>query len=183
MAGSLVLVDEYTVSSGLASVTIGGGTSSTSGIDFAIDSTYNVYQLIINGLETDTDSSSVQIRVTTSGTPDDDSQYDEAAKQFKAYTTYADNSDTNETSWGFNTIGTTSGSAFNLIAYLYNFPNASEYSFASFEAATADTTVDFRGKHGGGVHTVASASDGINVFLSTGGNIDSGQFRLYGLSK
>ena len=66
---------------------------------------------------------------------------------------------------------------------MFNFANSSEYSFATFEATTADTTLDFRGIQGGGVHTVASASDGINVFLSTGGNIDGGTLSLYGLKK
>ena len=183
MAGSLFLVDKVTVSSAVSSVTIGGGSSGSSSYNFTIDSTYNVYKLIIYGLRADTDSSSAQIRVTKSGTAQSDSEYDEAAKQFKAYNTFTDNSDTNATSWGFNQIGTTSGSAFCLTAYLFNFANASEYSFATFEAATSDTTIDFRGKQGGGVHTVASASDGINVFLSTGGNIDSGELKLYGIKK
>jgi len=172
MAGSLILVDSETVSSGVSSVSLTG-----------INSTYDVYELIISGLEADTNMSAVKIRVTKSGTADSTSNYDEASKQFKAYNTFTNDSDTNATSWGFNTIGTTSGSAFNLTAYLFNFANASEYSFVTFENATADTTTDFRGKQGGGVHTVASASDGINVFLSTGGNIDSGEFKLYGLRK
>tara|TARA_R100001015_G_C4489645_1_gene67626 strand:- start:96 stop:614 length:519 start_codon:yes stop_codon:yes gene_type:complete len=172
MAGSLVLVDSETVSSGVSAVTLTN-----------INSTYDVYKLIISGLEADTDSSSVQIRVTKSGTAQSDSEYDEVAMQFKAYTTFANNSDTNATSWGFNAVGTTSGSAFNLTAYLFNFDNASEYSFATFEATTSDTTIDFRGNQGSGVHTVASASDGVSIHLSTGGNIDSGEFKLYGLRK
>ena len=172
MAGSLIKIDEEIVTSAVGSVTLTG-----------IDSTYNVYKLIINGLEADTNQSAVKIRVTKSGTADSTSNYDEATKQFKAYNTFTNDSDTNATSWGFNTIGTQSGSAFNLTAYLFNFTNASEYSFVTFENATADTTTDFRGKQGGGVHTVASASDGINVFLSTGGNIDGGTFTLYGLKK
>ena len=172
MAGSLIKIAESTVSSGVSSVSLVG-----------IDSTYDVYKLIISGLEADTNQSAVQIRVTKSGTADTTSNYDEASKQLKAYNTFTDNSDANDTEWGFNAIGTTSGSAFNLTAYLFNFANASEYSFVTFENATADTTTDFRGKQGGGVHTVASASDGINVFLSTSGNIDGGTFTLYGLKK
>ena len=172
MAGSLIKIDEEIVTSGVSSVTLVG-----------IDSTYNVYQLLISGLEAATNSSTVQIRVTKSGTAQSDSEYDEASKELKAYNTFANQSGVNLTSWGFNAIGTTSGSAFNLTAYLFNFADASEYSFATFEATTSDTTLDFRGKQGGGVHTVESASDGINVFLSTGGNIDGGTFQLFGLRK
>jgi hypothetical protein len=172
MAGSLIKIDEEIVSSAVTSVTLTG-----------IDSTYDVYQLIISGLEADTNSSTVQIRVTKSGTAQSDSEYDEATKELKAYNTFTNQSNTNATFWEFNQVGTPSGSTFNLTAYLFNFANASEYSFATFEATTSDTTIDFRGKQGGGVHTVASASDGINVFLSTSGNIDSGRFVLYGLKK
>ena len=38
------------------------------------------------------------------------------------------------------------------------------------------------GPTGGGVHTVGSASDGVN-FQWNNGNIDSGKFVLYGLKK
>ena len=177
MAGSLNLVDKFTVSSGVSSVTIGGGSSGSSSYNFAIDSTYDVYKLIISGLEADTDSSTVQIRVTKSGTAQTDSEYDKACMQLKAYNTFTNDSGTNATFWDFNQIGTTSGSTFDLTAYLFNFANA-EYSFTTFEAATSDTTIDFRGNQGGGVHTVASASDGVNWQFSSG-NITSGTFTLY----
>ena len=171
MAGSLVLVDSETVSSGVSAVTVTG-----------IDSTYDVYKLIISGLEAATDSSTVQIRVTKSGTAQTDSEYDKACMQLKAYNTFTNDTGTNATFWDFNQIGTTSGSTFDLTAYLFNFANASEYSFATFEAATSDTTIDFRGNQGGGVHTVAEANDGVNFFF-TSGNIESGEFKLYGLKK
>ena len=44
MAGSLAQVDTFTISSALSEVIIGGGSSSTSGIDFAIN-TDDVYML------------------------------------------------------------------------------------------------------------------------------------------
>ena len=46
MSGSLVLVDEFTVSSAVSTVTIGGGSSGSSSFNFSIDSTFNVYKLI-----------------------------------------------------------------------------------------------------------------------------------------
>ena len=45
MSGSLVLVDEFTTSSAVASVTIGGGSSGSSSYNYAIATTYNVYLL------------------------------------------------------------------------------------------------------------------------------------------
>ena len=172
MAGSLIKIDEEIVTSAVASVTLTG-----------IDSTYDVYKFIINGITADTDSSLIKIRVTKSGTPDTTSNYDEAAKQLKAFAVFVNNSDTNATSWGLNNIGTNANSSSHITAYLFNFANASEYSFVTLEENTADTSTNVRGKQGGGVHTVASASDGVNVFLSTGGNIDGGTFTLYGLKK
>ena len=172
MAGSLIKIAETTVSSATASVTLTG-----------IDSTYDVYKFIINGLTADTDSSVVKIRVTKSGTADTTSNYDRAGKQLKAFSTFADNASTNETAWNINNAGTPTNSAVNSTFYLFNFANASEYSFATFEEVTFDTGTNTRGLQGGGVHTVASASDGVNVFLSTGGDIDGGTFTLYGLKK
>ena len=172
MAGSLIKIAETTVSSSTASVTLTG-----------IDSTYDVYKFIINGITADTDSSLIQIRVTKSGTADTTSNYDEASKQLKAFSSFVNNSDTNATSWGLNNVGTNANSSSHIIAYLFNFANTSEYSFVTLEENTSDTSTNVRGKQGGGVHTVASASDGINVFLSTGGNIEGGTFTLYGLKK
>ena len=172
MAGSLIKIAETTVSSGVSSVTLTG-----------IDSTYDVYKFIINGITADTDSSLIEIRVTKSGTADTTSNYDEAAKQLKVFSSFVNNSDTNATSWGLNNVGTNANSSSHIIAYLFNFANASEYSFVTFEENTSDSSLNVRGKQGGGVHTVASASDGVNVFLSTGGNIEAGTFTLYGLKK
>ena len=51
MSSSLVLLDEFTISSALANVTIGGGSSGSSGLNYSIDDTYNVYKLTVNNLQ------------------------------------------------------------------------------------------------------------------------------------
>ena len=76
MAGSLIKIDEFTVSSAVASVTIGGGSSGSSGLN-TIDSTYDVYKLVVSSLKPVTDAVTVQMRFTASGTPDSSSNYDE----------------------------------------------------------------------------------------------------------
>ena len=43
MSGSLIKVDEFTVTSALSDVIIGGGSSGSSTENFAIDNTYDVY--------------------------------------------------------------------------------------------------------------------------------------------
>ena len=58
MAGSLVLINEVTVTSG-ATMTITG-----------IDSTYDVYVLQFNDVVADTDNKDLRFRFTVSGTAD-----------------------------------------------------------------------------------------------------------------
>ena len=69
-----------------------------------------------------------------------------------------------------------------MVLYLFNFPNANEYSFITQETTQISSSGLFRGRQGGAVHTVASASDGME-FKMASGNIASGRFVLYGLRK
>jgi hypothetical protein len=64
MAGSLIKIQETTVTSAVASVTLTG-----------IDSTYDVYQLVINDLTPVTINADMKLRVTESGTPNTTSNY------------------------------------------------------------------------------------------------------------
>ena len=174
MAGSLIKIDEEIVTSAVASVTLTG-----------IDSTYDVYMLKVNNAELDSGTQqSIAIRVTVSGTADSTANYDSAAKNMRSSTSFVNESATNRTSFQFaNQLSTATQSQSNAILYLFNFNNASEYSFGTNE------TVDFRynselfGRAGGFVHTVAQACDGVNIFCVSGANIDSGTFTLYGLKK
>ena len=70
----------------------------------------------------------------------------------------------------------------NSIFYLFNFNNASEYSFCTMEETIRNDSGHLRGFQGGGVLTVAQATDGVNYSFSSG-NIASGTFTLYGLKK
>ena len=45
------------------------------------------------------------------------------------------------------------------------------------------STPQLFGEAGGGVHKVASASDGISFFWESGATFSSGQMTLYGLKK
>ena len=124
MAGSLIKIDEEIVTSAVASVSLTG-----------IDSTYDVYKVVINNCEIDTGTTShILCRVTVSGTPDTTANYDRARKQLRADTTFANSSATNETySFIGQAINSTSNYQVNLNMYLFNFNNASEYSFATLE--------------------------------------------------
>ena len=187
MAGSLVLVDEYTVSGTPAAITIGGGSSGSSSYNYAMDTTYNVYMLVITGLTVSADDAPL-MRVTKSGTSQEDANYDEAKEYFKSDTS-------------FSTIAAAGGTKIDCMAtidsgisagggngtyYLFNFPNTSEYSFVTIDGAHFQATDDtVRGFQGGFVHTVASASDGLligvnNYVTST---LTGGNFKLFGIGK
>ena len=167
MAGSLVKVDEEIVSSSVSSVSLVG-----------IDSTFNVYALVLNNMTVST-TAFMYWRVTKSGTADTTANYDLAMKQLSTDRAFSNFNGTNQTQWGIDAMTNTDN--LNGIFYLFNFANASEYSFATWEQ-TKNEGGNLRAEQGGGVHTVASASDGMLVTLDTG-TIDSGTFSLYGLKK
>ena len=166
MAGKLIQVDTETVTSAVASVTLTG-----------IDSD-DVYMLTISGA-VPTSPSDGKIRVTKGGTPQSDSEYDLAFKGLRTDTTFTNLSSTNEADiryiGGWSTVSTSSVGG-NAIVYLYNFNSSSEYSFLTSETVTMWSGGTL-GTQGGGVHTVASASDGIQFFYAS--NLTAGTFTLY----
>ena len=171
MEGSLVLIQETTVSSATASVSLVG-----------IDSTFDVYKVVYDNVQCDTDAQNFRIRVTKSGSADTTSNYDQAYKKLDSSTTFGNRSNTNQSYWETEELGTATQEQNNGVLYLFNFNNSSEYSFITVEESTFNTAQQLTGRQGGGVHTVASASDGIQ-FLMESGNIDNGTFTLYGLKK
>ncbi len=173
MAGSLIKIDEEIVTSAVASVTLTG-----------IDSTYDVYMVQYHNAIPNTDSSGFRFRVTVSGTADTTANYDTANKQLASDTTFVNNSGTNATEFGIITLGTAGNESSNGVMYLFNFNNASEYSFVTYETTDRNTNGALRGSQGGGVHTVTQACDGVQFFFSNSSTFASGStFTLYGLAK
>ena len=168
--GKLVQVATNTVSSAVASVTLTG-----------IDSD-DVYMVAVNNVLPDTDSASLLARFTVSGTADTSSNYDRAYKNLRGDSAFSNINYTNNAYVDLGTLGTAGQEMSNAIQYLYNFNNASEYSFWSIEASNRNNSGHLRGFQGGGVLTVAQATDGVSYFM-TSGNITSGTFKLYGLKK
>ena len=171
MAGSLIKIDEEIVSSAVASVTLTG-----------IDSTYDVYKFVGNNITPSTDNVSLFGRITKSGSADTTANYDVAYKNLYANGSFSNSSNTNETSINFSNNGTGTSESQQIILYLFNFANSSEYSFITREHLRLGSTAELFGQQGGIVHTVASASDGLH-FYQASGNIASGTFTLYGLKK
>ena len=187
MAGSLVLVDTFTVSSSTASVIIGGGSSGSSSLNYAMDDTYDVYKLVITNLRPSADDAP-KMRVTKSGSPDATANYDRAHKYLKADTSHTNAGSTDGTKFDcMTTVDAASTASGNGIYYLFNFANSSEYSFGTYSEGhiqAVENTV--RALQGGFTHTVASASDGIFVAFdnyASGSTTEEGKFSLYGLKK
>ena len=172
MAGSLIKIDEEIVTSAVASVSLLG-----------IDSTYDVYMVKYNNLTTDTDNRQVRLRFTVSGTSDSSANYDGAYKDLRAATSFANVSQLNFAEFRHNAIGTGTSETSNGILYLFNFNNASEYSFYTLEETMVSLVPEARGRQGGGVLTVAQATDGVYFFLEGSANYTAGTFTLYGLKK
>ena len=172
MAGSLIKIAETTVTSAVASVTLTG-----------IDSTYDVYMVRFNNVTPDTNDVAFQLRFTVSGTPDTSANYDRAQKRFRTSTTFNNVSNTNLTSLSLSgNLGTGTSEVANGIHYLFNFNNASEYSFFTNEETIVRHDTETEGRQGGGVLTVAQATDGVQYFLGSG-NISAGTFTLFGFKK
>ncbi len=171
MSGSLILVEEVVVSSGVSSVILN-----------TIDTTYNVYIVKTVGLKTSNDNVELRIRVGTSGTLDSDSEYDYTNKNLRADTTFGSFGFQNQTNWFAMQVGTGTQEQFNSTHYLFNFANSSNFSYITNEIVGYNTSGTLTGQQGGGVHTVNEANDSIG-FVTSAGTITAGKFQLFGLRK
>ena len=176
MSGSLILIDETTVTSSTSSVTLGGANW---------DSSFNVYKVIVSNVVTDTDTKALHFRhLDSSNNPITTADYDVAFKVLRSDTTYEDAYGTNQT-FGFivdNYIGTETGEVANGVLYLFDSNNASEHTFHTVESVYRNNSGHLRGAQGGGMLTSNVVTKGVSIFI-TGGNIASGKFSLYGLKK
>jgi hypothetical protein len=174
MSGSLIKIHEVTVTSAVSSVTLGGS-------DW--DSSYDVYMVKFSNLKPTTDNVLNRVRILVSSSPVITAEYDSANKGLRSDTTFDNNASVNQAYWEFDRSGNATGENTNATLYLFNFNNASEYNFITTEFSGSSPFDLIYGATGGGVHTVAQASNGIQFFFSSG-NIDTGsKFTLYGLKK
>ena len=172
MAGSLVKIDKKIASSD-SSVTLTG-----------IDSTYDVYLLVINNMHPSVANADLGIRVTEGGTANTTSNYDGAYRFFRTASSFGNTALPNEDKFGTGSYigaGDTGDRAVG-VHYIFNAPNSSEYTFITHERVQTAESNELTGEQGGGVFTVASAVDGVHIFISSG-NMETGTFTLYGLKK
>ena len=170
MAGSLIKIGRVTAGGSSATLTITG-----------IDSTYNVYMVHVKNIVPASDAT-IAWRITKGGSIQTDSNYDNARQDMPNTASFQDNEAQNATSVTNADIEST-GDGFYANFYLFNFPNASEYSLGTFEHVAYVSTPQVFGGAGAFSHTVASASDGLSFYFTSGANIASGELVLYGLKK
>jgi hypothetical protein len=166
MAGSLVQVATNTVSGAVSAVALTGINSD------------DVYMVSFNNVVGVTNNVGLQIQLTKSGSAQSDANYDYSYKNLRADTTFSNTGGTNQTAISLGNTGTSTSESSQGIVYLYNFNSGSKYSYFVHETAHFNATPFLTGAQGGIVHTVASASDGVNFKMSSG-NINSGTFTLY----
>ena len=163
---------------GLVQVATNTVSSAVSGVILTGIDSDDVYMVAFNNVVGATNNVGLQIQLTKSGTAQSDSEYDYAYKNLRTDTTYSNTSGTNQTAISLGNTGTSTSESSQGIIYLYNFNSSSEYSFFTNETCHFNATPFLTGAQGGIVHTVASASDGVNFKMSSG-NIDSGTFTLF----
>lgn len=174
MSGSLVLIDSETVSGAVASVTLGGTNW---------DSSYDVYKVVVNNLECDTDTKAVNFRFLDSSNATINTGYSVAFVTFKANTSFSDDYGTlTQAPFTDLYIGTGTGEQANGILYIFSANNASEYTHYTQEISYLNNSGVLTGNQGGGNLTSAEVTKGVSIFMS-GGNIDKGDFKLYGYKK
>jgi hypothetical protein len=173
MSASLVLLDEQNAD-GSSVVTLS-----------PLDSTYNVYMLIFQNVVPSTDNTQLVMRFRNSSGDVSSSNYDFAHRVLKTYSDPDDDSDTGETGFDLTDqeLGTGTGEVGYGIVYLFNTQNSSEYSFYTIEATCIDDNGYLFGNQGGGVLRVAEQHTGVSFLDNTGGNMASGNFKLYGIVK
>ena len=176
MAGDLVFLKSVTASDD-ASITLGT-------TDW--DSSYNVYMVVLSDVTPATDDVRMYMRFTktTDNSVDNSSNYDFAEMTVKTYSAFEKNEQQNDDAFILmgQELGTGTSETANGVLYLFNFNNASEYSFFTMEMTCVDDSEYLHGAQGSGSLTVAQATNGVNFYMGSG-NIASGEFKLYGLRK
>ena len=173
----LVERDYFEISSAVASVKIGAGSSGSSTHNFAIN-TNNPYILIMTDVQVVTDNQPLNFRVTESGTSQDDGEYDKSYSFLKSYASFSETGTTNADHWFLGQIGTPAQEQVNGVITIYNAFDSNEHTMFQHESSYWTSLSKLAGAIGSGVYTQASSVDGFEIF-ATSGNLDKGKFVLY----
>jgi hypothetical protein len=132
----------------------------------------------MNNVQCATDNKDMRIQLkngATTLTP-----YSRASKDLRPDIAFGNNSVSGATRFDINAAtGNGTAETGQGIFYLYNFQNASEYSFITYETNYQTYTGTMIGQQGGGVVQQASACDTIVFYWESASNFSSGTFTLY----
>ena len=164
------LVDSYTVSGTVGTVTLTG-----------MDSTYDVYCLIINGL-TQTSGTTHVYRFQASGTDLTGSNYNKTGQKV-AVGSIADVGDQN-IAWLYPDNSASGSAPFSTVNYIYNANVSNAYTLMTIKAISTNANYILQG---GGLYKVETATDGISIHAYNttvgDGTFSGGNFQLFGLPK
>ncbi len=150
--------------------TVSDGTATTLKVT-GIDSD-DVYLLVLKLIQTENGNETINMRVTKSGTADTTSNYD---RGYRVLTSSSGSNNSYQNGTGgriMENVNNANGGGQGLF-YLYNFNSSDEYSYWTIENVCTVSNQS-AGQAGGGGHTVASASDGIEVYGSSSGTFING---------
>lgn len=170
MPGSLVKIQETSVSSATASVTLSG-----------INSTYDVYYIEYNNVKPVNDVVTLNLRVTESGTANSTSNYDTSYTLLRSTTSfyYAGGENADKGLITGDTTGTNTGEEVSGFLYVFNANDSGKATNFSNENNFIEHNGNFQATSGQITFTNTSAVDGVQ-FLFSAGNIASGNFKIYG---
>lgn len=180
MSGSLIKLQDVTVSSSTPSVTLGGNNW---------DSSYDVYSIIFNNVVGDTDATYLCARITigtpSPGTPITSADYYRSGKGLYSSATFLNTGQPTSNQWLINGVGQAgiaTQEQHNGLMYLYNFNSTTDFPMITSELTTRIADATLYGEQGGGTCAVnGNARDGLQFYFLSG-NITSGSFKLYGLN-
>jgi hypothetical protein len=163
---------------GLVQVATNTVTSGVSYVDIIGTTTDDVYMITLSGVNVSTDQDLFS-RVLKSSSPDTTSTYDGADKTLRNDTTFGNSGYQNQDHFFNDYLGDGVDEMGNMIFYLYNFNDSSEYSYLTVESCCVDNAnPKLKGRQGGQAHTTASASNGMRYYVASG-TITAGTFTLY----
>lgn len=169
MAGSIGHIQTQTVTSSVAEVA------------FTNIDEDGIYMVAFTNVQCATDNKDMRIQLkngSTTLTP-----YDRGSKDLRTDISYSNNSVDGATRFDINNAtGNSTGETGQGIFYLFNFNNANEYSYLTYETNYLTYTGGMIGQQGGGVVRQASACDTIKFYWESAANFTSGTFALYRIS-
>tara|TARA_R100001086_G_C11741831_1_gene232696 strand:- start:51 stop:566 length:516 start_codon:yes stop_codon:yes gene_type:complete len=147
-----------------------------------MDSTYNVYKVVMKNIVPATDNQQIRLRLHNASGVVTSSNYDTATFCIKAAATFEADAHAGETSSSLSQqeLGTTAGEVGNGILYIFN-SQTSEATGVIMQMSCVDDNGNAFGSFGEAVLNVSEAHVAVEIFMASG-NI-SGSFKLYGLVK